>query len=52
MWAWKEPDARRSAEIKIVYEVNELRLLRSSAWLFIRTDYLGQAGHMVRAPKH
>ena len=32
-----------------VYEVNELSLLRSSAWLFIRTNYLGQTKELVCA---
>ena len=32
-----------------VYEVNELSLLRSSARLFIHTDYLGWTVDQVRA---
>ena len=32
-----------------VYEVNELSLLRSSARLFIRTNYLGRTVDQVRA---
>ena len=32
-----------------VYKVNELSLLRSSAWLFILTYYLGRTVDQVRA---
>ena len=32
-----------------VYEVNELSLLRSSAQLFIHTNYLGQTKELVCA---